>query len=73
MSDLAYKYNQKKNLDGGSFPGVPLRDLTVAEFEALPIWLQGSVDAAAFYSRVKGYTLPTPPEPEPTRSEVDDG
>lgn len=53
MSDLAYKYNEKKNPDGGHFPGVPLADLTTADFAALPRWLQQSVAAAPFYEEVK--------------------
>lgn len=44
-------YDASKNPDGGSLPGVPLRDLTAEEFEALPVWLQYSVDVQPFYSR----------------------
>lgn len=35
------------------FPGVPLRDLEAAEFEALPLWLQYSVDESPMYRRTK--------------------
>ncbi len=73
MSDLAYRYNEKKNPDGGSFPGVPLRDLAVAEFEALPCWLQQSVDAAAFYSRIKGYAPSALDAGTPEEKEVNNG
>lgn len=36
----------------GGFDDVPQRDLTVAEFEALPERLQGAVKAAPFYVSV---------------------
>lgn len=50
-SDTARHYDQAKNPDEASLPGVPLRDLTTAEFDALPKWLQESVDAAPFYRK----------------------
>ena len=53
MSDerVARHYDASKNPDGASLPGVPLRDLTQAEFDALPAWLQLSVDASMFYRK----------------------
>ena len=44
-------YDPSKNPDAAALPGVPLRDLTDAEFEALPLWLQYSVDAQPFYRK----------------------
>lgn len=44
-------YDESKNAAGVFLPGVPLRDLTAEEFEALQVWLQYSVDAQPFYSR----------------------
>jgi hypothetical protein len=32
--------------DGGVIPGVPKRDLEQDEYDALPAWLQASVDAS---------------------------
>lgn len=48
---IARYYEASKNPDGAFLPGVPLRDLTLAEFDALPVWLQLSVDASPFYRR----------------------
>ncbi len=42
-------YDASKNPEERAFDGVPLRDLTIDEFESLPTWLQASVDAAPFY------------------------
>ena len=36
MSTIARYYDAEKNPDGGSLPGVPLRDLSEDEFAALP-------------------------------------
>jgi hypothetical protein len=47
--------------DGGMFPGVPKRDLTDEEFEALPKWLQASVEASPMYRR-------TNPSPAPRKA-----
>lgn len=50
---IARYYDESKNSDGGSFPGVPLRDLTEEEFSSLPEWLQRSVDASPIYRKTK--------------------
>lgn len=50
---IARYYDETKNPEGGQLPGVPLRDLTDAEFDALPTWLQQSVDALACYRKTK--------------------
>lgn len=50
---IARYYQEDKNEDGGALPGVPLRDITDEEFDALPAWLQASVDAAPFYRKSK--------------------
>ena len=44
-------YDEKANPIGAALPGVPLRDLSAEEFEALPIWLQYSVDAQPCYRK----------------------
>lgn len=46
-------YDASKNPDGATLPGVPLRDLSAEEFEALPLWLQYSIDASAMYRKTK--------------------
>jgi hypothetical protein len=46
-------YDEKANPTGAGLPGVPLRDLSAEEFEALPVWLQYSVDAQPFYRKTK--------------------
>jgi hypothetical protein len=45
MSAVARYYDKEKNAEGASLAGVPLRDLTEEDFEALPAHLQRSVDA----------------------------
>ena len=52
MTTVRY-YDADKNPDGAALPGVPLRDLTDAEFDALPTYLQRSVDTAPFYRKTK--------------------
>jgi hypothetical protein len=50
---IARYYNADANPDGAHFPGVPLADLTEEEFDALPKWLQASVDASPLYRKTK--------------------
>lgn len=49
MEEIAFTYDETKNPDGAFLAGVGLRDLTTAEFAALPEWLQRSVEACPFY------------------------
>lgn len=52
MSDaIARYYDPSKNPDGGMLPGVPLANLTEAQYDALPTWLQASVDASPMYRK----------------------
>lgn len=46
-------YRADKNTDGGSFPGVPLRDIETDEWNSYPEWLQRSVDASDLYQKTK--------------------
>ena len=55
-------YDASKNPDGAFFPGVPLRDLTEDEWQALDKRMQQSVDAAPFYVKTKPPKPPTPPK-----------
>jgi hypothetical protein len=48
---IARYYDETKNEDGGALPGVPLRDLTLEEFESFPEWLQRSIDALECYRK----------------------
>jgi hypothetical protein len=50
---IARYYVADANLDGAHFPGVPLADLTEEEFDALPKWLQASIDASPLYRKTK--------------------
>ena len=51
MSDsITVRYLPDKNPETHHIPGIPLRDLTAAEFAALPPWLQESVRVCAFYA-----------------------
>lgn len=49
MNQLAFRYDESKNTRGAFIAGVPLRDLTTAEFDELPNHLQRSIEAAEFY------------------------
>jgi hypothetical protein len=67
MSDrIARYYDSEKNPEGGQLPGVPLRDLTAAEFEAFPEWLQNSIDALDCYRKT-----PPPKESAPPKGITD--
>ncbi len=50
---IARYYDESKNEDGSAFDGVPLRDLNEEEFDAMPPWLQASVDASPLYRKTK--------------------
>lgn len=52
MSEIAFRYEVKKNKGGSYIPGVPLRDLTAAEVAALRPNLGAAVEAAPFYVKV---------------------
>lgn len=57
MSDenaIARHYDESKNPEGRTLLGVPLRDLTIGEWQELPEWVQRSIDAAGFYTIPKG-------------------
>lgn len=51
---LARTYDPAANPEGAYLPGVPLDDITIAEWEGLPLWLQRSIDALAFYQVAPG-------------------
>lgn len=46
-------YDESKNTDGGSLPGVPLADIDDETFAAYPAWLQDSIDAHPMYRKTK--------------------
>lgn len=50
---IARFYDESKNSDGAFFPGVPLRDLTDADWDALPQRLRESADASPMYRKTK--------------------
>lgn len=47
--DIAFTYDEKKNPAGLWLDGVPLRDLTAAEFKALKPHYQAAVKEQPFY------------------------
>lgn len=49
--EIARYYDESKNGEGAFFAGVPLADITPELWEALPAWLQASVDAAPMYRK----------------------
>lgn len=50
---IARYYDASKNPEGATFPGVPLRDITESEWEAIPDWLKPSIDESKFYRKTK--------------------
>jgi len=44
-------YDESKNPESGLLPGVPLRDISQAEFDSYPAWLQASIDAHPMYRK----------------------
>jgi hypothetical protein len=63
---VARYYVAEKNKEGGSFPGVPLRDLTEEEFDALTTWEQASIDASPLYRKTP---LPKASKPKADKPE----
>jgi hypothetical protein len=57
-------YFDKDKDDGSMFAGVPKRDLTQEEFDALPKWQQKSVEASPLYRK-------TNPNPTPRKTDGD--
>jgi hypothetical protein len=54
MSTIARYYDLSKSEDGRRFiSGVPARDITVEEWDALPPHLQRSVDASDIYRKTR--------------------
>lgn len=51
--NIAVKYDEKKNPHGYTVDGAPLRNITAAEWAALPKQVKASVEAAEFYEVVK--------------------
>jgi hypothetical protein len=64
----AARYYDESKSEGGSLPGVPLRDLSQEEFDALPGWLQQSVDASPMYRKT-----PLPPGGRPKQEQPAEG
>ena len=61
---IARYYDATKNPDGAFFPGVPLRDLTEDEWDALSKRMQESVDACPFYRKTPLAAPPKAPAKE---------
>ena len=49
---ILFVYDPKKNPEGAFIDGVPMRDVTAAEFERLPLHVQASVRACPFYKEI---------------------
>ena len=64
MSTIARYFDPSKD-EGGYLPGVPLRDLSQEEYDALPEWLQRSVDINPMYRKTPTRE-PSKPAPKTT-------
>lgn len=49
MSEIAFTYSKEHNPGETFIPGVPLRDLSVAEVQAMPKHLRDGVQKLSFY------------------------
>lgn len=58
---IARYYDETKNPDSGSLPGVPLGDIAEATFAAYPEWLQRSIDAHPMYRKTPARDTSKPP------------
>lgn len=58
MDEIAFRYVAEQNPQGAYLPGVPLRDLTVAEVAETPEWLRPSIVAQPFYVAVEAERTP---------------
>jgi hypothetical protein len=57
-----YRYDESANPDGAYLPGVPLRDLTIADLDGLPDVLRRSISACPWYRSVAPDPATTEPE-----------
>lgn len=57
-NEIIFKYLPNKNLKGRALTGVPLSDLTQAQFDAMPRWIQKSVSGCEFYQAVDAKPAP---------------
>lgn len=53
MTDIVYRYVEKKRPEGEYLTGVPLADLTAEQFDKLPPHLQAAVKSVLYYEAVK--------------------
>lgn len=59
---IARYYVPEHNPERRYLAGVPLRNITEAEFERYPLWLQQSIDALDFYRKTKPPAVTTKAE-----------
>jgi hypothetical protein len=69
---IARYYNAAANTEGRYFPGVPQGDIDEARWEALPKWLQETVDASPFYRKTKPSEAKAAPKAEPVAPKEQD-
>jgi hypothetical protein len=69
MDEIAFRYVAEQNPQGAFLPGVPLRDLTVADVAAAPAWLRPSIAAQPFYQAVE----PAKPKRQAAQEQSKDG
>jgi hypothetical protein len=62
METIAYRYDADANPAGALIPGVPLRDLTLADLDQLTEHQRKGIPLCGFYTLV---IAPPEPEPEP--------
>lgn len=71
MSKIAFTYKADKNPHEGTYPGVPLRDLTDDEFNTLPSHIKRTIAGSAMYEKVKGVSVEMPPDPAKAAAPAD--
>lgn len=67
---IARYYDESKNPEGATLPGVPLADLSETEFEAQPDWVKRSIDAHPMYRKTKPPSEKAETKEEPKKADV---
>lgn len=72
MSEIIFEYLPQKNPKGKTLTGVPLSDISQAQFDALPKWVQRSVYSCEFYQSVDAKPAPKAKAAAPKAQAVSD-
>lgn len=66
MADVVYTYDPAQNPEDLALPGVPMRDLTQADVEALPEYIRAAIALAPYFVAVAPAEAALPPTAAPS-------